>query len=285
MSRPWYRRFPDNFIAGTVGMTLEEKGAYSLVLDLIYVRGGPVPDEPRYIAGVCNCSVRKWNAIRARLIELGKIEAVDGVLINRRAEKEIEMSSESARERAESGRKGGIKSSEIASHHNENNDLAKAEVEHTRASLEAISREEEKQKPSVSPKRGTRWAKGQAVPAEWVDWARTSFPSVSLPQIEAQARQFADYWPAQPGAGAAKLDWEATWRNWLRKAFPGLEQAAGGGSGDAPSSGLVVLSLGDPDFVALERLRGRPVTVGQSGRVTVRAEEVVAARAALVDTS
>jgi len=62
MTRPWYRRFPDNFIAGTVGLTLEEKGAYSLVLDLMYVRGGPVPDEPRYIAGVCNCSVRKWNA-------------------------------------------------------------------------------------------------------------------------------------------------------------------------------------------------------------------------------
>lgn len=78
--RPWYRRFPDNFIAGTVGLSLEEKGAYSLVLDLIYVRGGPVPDEPRYIAGVCNCSVRKWNAIRQRLIDLGKIEVVDGGL-------------------------------------------------------------------------------------------------------------------------------------------------------------------------------------------------------------
>jgi hypothetical protein len=32
----------------------------------MYLLSGPVPDEPRYIAGVCNCSVRKWNAIRQR---------------------------------------------------------------------------------------------------------------------------------------------------------------------------------------------------------------------------
>lgn len=79
-NRPWYRRFPDRFIAGTVRLTLEEKGAYSLVLDLMYVRGGPIADEPRYIAGVCNCSVRKWNTIRQRLIDLGKIEVADGYL-------------------------------------------------------------------------------------------------------------------------------------------------------------------------------------------------------------
>ena len=134
MTRPWYRRFPDNFIAGTVGLTLEEKGAYSLVLDLIYVRGGPVPDEPRYIAGVCNCSVRKWNAIRARLIELGKIEAVDGFLHNRRAEKELEISSETAQERAESGAKGGEKSAEKRSTAFKNNGLGQAKLNHTRAS-------------------------------------------------------------------------------------------------------------------------------------------------------
>ena len=116
MTRPWYRRFPDNFIAGTVGLTLEEKGAFSLLLDLMYVRGGPVPDEPRYIAGACNCSVRKWNAIRSKLIELGKIHVVDGFLTNKRAEKEIEISLKDARERAESGSKGGINQPKIATH-------------------------------------------------------------------------------------------------------------------------------------------------------------------------
>jgi len=133
MSRPWYRRFPDNFIAGTVGLTLEEKGAYSLVLDLMYVRGGPVPDEPRYIAGVCNCSVRKWNAIREKLIGLGKIHVVDGFLTNERAEKEIEISLKDAQERAENGAKGGNKSAETRAAVSKNKGLAKAPVQLARA--------------------------------------------------------------------------------------------------------------------------------------------------------
>lgn len=139
MTRPWYRRFPDNFIGGTVGLTLEEKGAYSLVLDLMYVRGGPIQDEPRYIAGVCNCSVRKWNAIRASLIAVGKIEVVDGCLVNRRAEKEIEIALETSQERAESGSKGGNKSAENRSDTNKNNDLARAKLNHTRAPSTSIS--------------------------------------------------------------------------------------------------------------------------------------------------
>lgn len=133
MSRPWYRRFPDNFIAGTVGLTLEEKGAYSLVLDLMYVRGGPVPDEPRYIAGVCNCSVRKWNAIRQRLIDLGKITVIDGYLTNARAEKELENAAKDAEERAESGRKGGEKSAETRAASSKYNGIAQAKLKHAGA--------------------------------------------------------------------------------------------------------------------------------------------------------
>ncbi|MET3924581.1 YdaU family protein [Devosia sp. 2618] len=133
MSRPWYRRFPDNFIAGTVGLTLEEKGAYSLVLDLMYVRGGPVPDEPRYIAGVCNCSVRKWNAIREKLIGLGKIHVVDGYLTNERAEKEIENAAKDAQERAENGSKGGNKTAENRTNTNKFNGTRPASVQPTRA--------------------------------------------------------------------------------------------------------------------------------------------------------
>lgn len=128
MTLPWYRRFPDNFIAGTVGLTLEEKGAYSLVLDLMYVRGGPVPDEPRYIAGVCNCSVRKWNAIRQRLLDLGKIQVVDGYLTNHRAEEEIEIAGKISREASENGAKGGIKSAEIRAKVKKNNALAQASL-------------------------------------------------------------------------------------------------------------------------------------------------------------
>lgn len=134
MSAPWYRRFPDNFLGGTNGLTLEEKGAYSIVIDMIYQRGGPIMDEPRYIAGVCNCSVRKWNAIRDRLLKLGKLEMVDGHLTNERAEIELEKAAKAARERAENGAKGGVKSAQKRSGASKNNGLGQGSLKHTRAS-------------------------------------------------------------------------------------------------------------------------------------------------------
>lgn len=131
-SRPWYRRFPDNFIGGTAELTLEEKGAYSLALDLIYSRGGPIADEPRWIAGVCNCSVRKWKAIRERLLALGKLVAGDGKLWNERALSELEKAHKQAEKLAENGSKGGDKSAQTRRAAKENSDLAEAPLKHTK---------------------------------------------------------------------------------------------------------------------------------------------------------
>lgn len=40
---PYYKAYPRDFIEGTVGMSFELKGAYRLVLDLIYLRSGNCP--------------------------------------------------------------------------------------------------------------------------------------------------------------------------------------------------------------------------------------------------
>lgn len=187
MSRPWYRRFPDNFIAGTAGLTLEEKGAYSLVLDLMYVRGGPIPDEPRYIAGVCNCSVRKWNAIREKLILIGKLRVEAGCLVNQRAETEIEKSAKEAREFAENGAKGGNKAAENRAVVSKNNGLSAARLKHTRASplQDSIYKKGDMSSDPTANITVDRWAeealfkacerlRGKATPASVQKW---SFPA------------------------------------------------------------------------------------------------------------
>jgi hypothetical protein len=38
-------------------------------------------------------------------------------------------------------------------------------------------------------------------------------------------RRFVDYWRAQPGAKGTKLDWVATWRNWMRRAHDDTRRA------------------------------------------------------------
>lgn len=86
---PYYPRYPRDFFEGTVGLTLEEKGAYSLIIDLIMMMGERgLPDDPGFISGHLGCSVRKWNSIRERLISAGKIAVNLGIISNSRADKE-----------------------------------------------------------------------------------------------------------------------------------------------------------------------------------------------------
>ena len=86
MSLPYYKRFPRDFLEGTIGLSFEVKGAYAIVLDLIYMRDGRLPDDARYIAGQLGCSVRKWTAILAELVEAGKLQVVGGIISNFRAD-------------------------------------------------------------------------------------------------------------------------------------------------------------------------------------------------------
>ena len=87
---PYYKRYPRDFIEGTIGMPFELKAAYSVVLDLIYMQSGRLPDDPRYISGLLGLSVRKWNSIRKDLISAGKIQVIGKFLTNYRAIIELE---------------------------------------------------------------------------------------------------------------------------------------------------------------------------------------------------
>jgi uncharacterized protein YdaU (DUF1376 family) len=131
--RPFYKRYPSDFIAGTIGMTLEEKGAYSLVLDLIYDRQGPIPDDAKHIAGILGCSVRKWGALRDELIKRGKLIELEGTLDNKRAASEIADARQRSEKFAENGRKGGYNSAENRRTSSKYKTLAEAGLQHIRS--------------------------------------------------------------------------------------------------------------------------------------------------------
>jgi uncharacterized protein YdaU (DUF1376 family) len=126
MSARWYKRCGADFIHGTMMLTLEEKGAYSLCLDLIYDRGGPIPDDARWLSGVCGVSLRKWAALRERLLSLGKLTTDGEYLSNDRAAFELVSAEKFTRNQAEAGAKGGRKRAENAGQSQKTNDLGQA---------------------------------------------------------------------------------------------------------------------------------------------------------------
>lgn len=85
----WYKRDPDAALTGMAVLSLEERGAYNTILDLIYSREGNLPDDERTIIRWMGGNVRTWRRIRRRLIDLGKLYVHGGMLHNGRSDKEI----------------------------------------------------------------------------------------------------------------------------------------------------------------------------------------------------
>ena len=88
-----------------------------------------------------------------------------------------------------------------------------------------------KSKALVSRK-GARLEKPFTLPLDWIEWAKEYNPALN---IQVTADSFADYWHGVAGAKGVKLDWFATWRNWVR-----TTKAQGGNSGQK-SKGLNAL--------------------------------------------
>lgn len=93
-----------DYITGTMGMQLEQEGAYIRFLMRLYQRGKPLPDDDRFMATCMNLSLRVWKRIRDALISVGKIIAKAGCLTNARFEKERQLRAETIQKQAEAAR-------------------------------------------------------------------------------------------------------------------------------------------------------------------------------------
>lgn len=119
MSDTWYKRDPKAFLDGVQGMGPELIGAYSVILEIIYARGGEMPRDDRHLSGVLGCSLRKSRALTEQLISLGKIRIVGGNVVNDRASLELET----RRKQRETEPKSARKVSENRPASNENKAL------------------------------------------------------------------------------------------------------------------------------------------------------------------
>lgn len=194
---PYYKAYPRDFIEGTIGMHFEIKCAYRVVLDLIYMQGGELPDDPRYISGLLGCSIRKWKCIRNALVELGKLQVTGAFLTKERAVSELETLAKHQDNQREN-----------RSRPNKNKTLPSPRCNHTEP--ESVKRETK-----VSPKkRGARLNGDWVLPSEWGNWALGEGWPEQI--IRAEADKFRDYWHSVAGQKGVKLDWLATWRIWMR---------------------------------------------------------------------
>ncbi|PSH68482.1 hypothetical protein CU102_11935 [Phyllobacterium brassicacearum] len=77
-------------------------GAYIVLLDLIYARGGETMRDDRHLAGILGCSIRKATSLTDGLVEQNKIQFEDGYLSNLRAKRDVKSARNSYETRLKS---------------------------------------------------------------------------------------------------------------------------------------------------------------------------------------
>ncbi|WP_031467120.1 hypothetical protein [Sciscionella sediminilitoris] len=120
--------------------------------------------------------------------------------------------------RAEAGRRGGRAKAHNTKQTADNGQAsASGDAKQNATPTRPVPEKEEDSLRSSSKKatRGTRIPDDFAATPEMVTWAREHTPHVDG---RTETAKFIDYWQAKTGKDATKLDWVATWRNWMRNA-------------------------------------------------------------------
>jgi uncharacterized protein YdaU (DUF1376 family) len=202
--------YPDDWLAGTIGLSLEERGAYITLCALIYSTGAALRDDERVLARQLGISSRRWRLLRQALLDKRKIEAADGLLDNRRCRFELESTMNRLRIARESGSVGGRKSAELRAKSLTNKDTSPREPQGTLQGGLNL--------PSPSPTSVSKDTAAQELPAE----AQQDFPTngtevIDLGKVifgpclgylrangvaDKNARSLLGSWRKQHGAGA-----------------------------------------------------------------------------------
>ncbi len=221
MSLPYFPMYPSDFEADTSHLTLEEDGAYNRLLRLMWMTPGcSLPDDPAWIARRLRVTAEVYERVIAPLLA-EFFKRANGRVYSPRLRKEWEKVDETSRRRSEAGKKGGRPKGieNKAKGVKAGFDFDKAGPKQPEPEPEPYPEKKEREA-NASPKKksvGSRLSAGWLLPKPWGDWAVTE--GMANAAVRREADRFRDYWIGKPGKDGVKLDWEATWRNWVRKAL------------------------------------------------------------------
>ncbi|TPW26014.1 DUF1376 domain-containing protein [Pararhizobium mangrovi] len=211
----WYKMNPVDWNEGTNTLSLEQEAAYLRICNAIYIAGGAIANNPFVVAGLLRCNDRKAKRLVSELVEAEKITIEDGSISNRRALDEVSARSRLSAERESAGRRGGIESGNARRKSLKTNEPDEAIA----SSKSEQSREEKKRGEVKEEPNGSSKKRGSRLPDDWhPDMAVAIREGLEHSDALREADKFRDHWVGQPGQRGVKADWQATWRNWVRKA-------------------------------------------------------------------
>lgn len=273
-----------DYLKDTGHLTVAEHGAYLLLIMHYWINGG-LPADERMIARIARMSPDQWAESRdviAAMFREGwkhkrideEVEKAEGLIAKRRA-------------------------AANARHHGSTGDADALQVDSTSSDTgvpPSPSPSQDKPAPSVPEAVGARddfddllevFPRNQKCSESRAEAAWRATKAKDRPTILAAARRYAAWFiedcadrDRTPDAGKRYSPFLANWiesGDWRKALTLPLKTEAG-----KPSPDLVVIREDDPDFTAIERLRGKRPVVGKSGTTTVTIAERDRARAEAV---
>lgn len=216
-ARPWYKRYPSDFINGCITgkLNAEEIGVYAIVIDLLYDRG-PVDNDPRWLGGMMQISTRKCRTIIEALLKKKKLLLIDEKLSNPRVVRQRLGEEKEHENLSNSGTKGARKTNENRSVSNNPKDLAEkgpSETGRQARSQKLDAKEKERKGGANAQTEYSFVGKIVRLNAEDFDTWRKRFPDV--PDFIAELTAADAYYADNPPNNGK---WFFPVSNWLKRA-------------------------------------------------------------------
>jgi len=224
MSLPYFPMYPSDFEAKTSHLSIAEDGAYNRLLRICWMTPGcTMPaDEDWVMRRARAVDDGEQSAMRAVLAEFFTIK--NGRYSNGKLLRIWHEANDAHEKRKNAGSMGGKAKSLKTQKPVSSNAVAKPKQPEPEPELD-----KEKEETNVSSKK-----RGIRLPDDWKpNLEFTQGEGVDDTQALREAEKMRDYFNAQPGQKGVKLDWDATYRNWIRK-FVDDGKKKGGESGKIP---------------------------------------------------
>jgi uncharacterized protein YdaU (DUF1376 family) len=199
MSKAWMPFYGGDFLGNTMHLSRGEIGSYVLLL-WHHWEHGSLPADEKELRRIARVHPWHWSRVWRHLQPFFTPNKDNPIRIS-----QLRLLTELSKKEELSNKR---KAAALHMHRRK-----RANAEHLHTQSQSQSQTEEAKASSGARKRGTRLSIDWWPSQENVDYALSH--GLSLEQINHEAEKFRNYWISKAGAGATKLNWNATFQNWI----------------------------------------------------------------------
>jgi len=207
----YYKRHIGDYMKDAGHLSLLEHGVYTRLMDVYYTRetGIPVDQAARLIGARSKDELAALAQVTQEFFSV-----VDGCYTQARCVRVIGEMLDKAETNRVVGKRGGRPKKQTDTVVSENPEITQMVSEKNPDVTLATSHKPLANRNTGGDARATRLPATQPLAPEWADFCEKERPDLDA---WATYQKFRDYWTAKPGKAGTKLDWLATWRNWVRE--------------------------------------------------------------------